>query len=109
MKKRKKDRQRRKAVDRAWAERMRLKGRVKDARRSGEEAGERAGVKRRMRERRAMREAVAEQGGGTTRVRNRCVETGNGRSVVRWFRKSGRTVRERARQGKLEGVYRASW
>lgn len=49
------------------------------------------------------------RGGEKTKVRNRCVDTGNGRSVVRWFRKSGRKVRERARRGKLEGVFRASW
>lgn len=109
MKKRKKDRQRRKAVDRAWAERMGKKGKVKDERLSMEKALERGVVKGRMREKREMSGEAAGRGGGTTRVRNRCVETGNGRSVMGWFRKSGRQVRERARKGKLEGVYRASW
>lgn len=47
--------------------------------------------------------------GKVTKVRNRCVETGHGRSVIRWFRKSGRKVREMARQGKLEGVFIVSW
>lgn len=44
-----------------------------------------------------------------TKVRNRCVDTGRGRSVIRWFRRSGRAVRERGRKGRLEGVYRVSW
>ena len=60
-------------------------------------------------ERRRRKEKQSERGGEKTKVRNRCVDTGNGRSVLRWFRKSGRQVRERARQGKLEGVYRVSW
>jgi ribosomal protein S14 len=52
---------------------------------------------------------LGERGGKGSMVRNRCVETGHARSVRRWFRKSGLKVRERARQGKLEGVYRSSW
>jgi ribosomal protein S14 len=47
--------------------------------------------------------------GKVTKVRNRCVDTGRGRSVIRWFRRSGRQVRERGRKGRLEGVYRVSW
>lgn len=47
--------------------------------------------------------------GYSTEVVNRCVESGHGRSVRGWFRKTGRRVRERARIGKLEGVYRVSW
>ena len=60
-------------------------------------------------ESRVQRKKLGEREGKTTQVRNRCVETGYGRSVMRWFRKSGRQVREEGRRGKLEGVYRASW
>lgn len=49
------------------------------------------------------------QGAHVTKVRNRCVDTGRGRSVIRWFRRSGRQVRERGRKGRLGGVYRVSW
>jgi ribosomal protein S14 len=52
---------------------------------------------------------VGEIDGEVSKVRNRCVETGHGRSMIRWFRKSGRKVRERARRGKVEGVYGVSW
>ena len=44
-----------------------------------------------------------------TRVRNRCVDTGNPRFVIRWFRRSGLKVRERALAGNLPGVYKVSW
>jgi ribosomal protein S14 len=67
------------------------------------------GREKREKEARERKGKLGERGGEKTKVRNRCVDTGNGRSVVRWFRKSGRKVRERARRGKLEGVYRASW
>lgn len=52
---------------------------------------------------------LVEMEGKRTRVRNRCVLTGNGRNVIGWYRISGRCVRERARGGKLDGVYRVSW
>ena len=58
---------------------------------------------------RAEKVAVKNSWSKGTKVRNRCVETGRGRSVIRWFRRSGRTVRERGRKGRLEGVYRVSW
>lgn len=67
------------------------------------------GIEKREKEARERKGKLGGRGGEKTKVRNRCVDTGNGRSVVRWFRKSGRKVRERARRGKLEGVYRASW
>lgn len=67
------------------------------------------GIVKREKEARERKGKLGGRGGEKTKVRNRCVDTGNGRSVVRWFRKSGRKVRERARRGKLEGVYRASW
>jgi ribosomal protein S14 len=67
------------------------------------------GMVKREKEVRERKGKLEGRGGEKTKVRNRCVDTGNGRSVVRWFRKSGRKVRERARRGKLEGVYRASW
>lgn len=113
MKKKKKDRVRRKEVDSRWEERSRRKGKRRDERlRSKERAykgREREGVKGRRRGKRERKEKEGRLGGKKTEVRNRCVDTGNGRSVLRWFRKSGRQVRERARKGKLEGVYRASW
>lgn len=59
--------------------------------------------------RRGRKERLGSMEGTKTKVRNRCVDTGNGRSMIRWFRKSGRQVRERGRRGKLEGVFRVSW
>jgi ribosomal protein S14 len=44
-----------------------------------------------------------------TRVRNRCVDTGNPRFVIQWYRRSGLRVREMARSGLLPGVYKISW
>lgn len=72
-------------------------GKRREERRKEKEEGREVSRRRKKRE------------GKATKVRNRCVETGHGRSVIRWFRKSGRKVRERARQGKLEGVYIVSW
>lgn len=127
MKQIRKDRKRRRVVDGARSsERMRKAGlmderRVRvlgqesaylvskegNLRQKKEELMGRASVAERV-------EAVAAGKGGyswskVTKVRNRCVETGRGRSVIRWFRRSGRTVREIGRKGRLEGVYRVSW
>ena len=44
-----------------------------------------------------------------TRVRNRCVLSGRGRSVHRFFRLSRIKLRELACQGLLQGVCKSSW
>jgi small subunit ribosomal protein S14 len=98
-KKIKKDRKRRERVEKNWKERRRRKGKRKDRRNGGRERKE---TEKRKKE-------LKEIDGKRTRVRNRCVETGNPRSVIRWFRRSGLQVRERGLQGKLPGVYKKSW
>ena len=95
-----KDHHRRRRVEKAWKTRRERKIQAVDERKPREE-------------RRQAKKAL-ELGGGKrdesrTRVRNRCVETGNPRFVIRWFRRSGLRVRERARSGKLPGVYKISW
>lgn len=44
-----------------------------------------------------------------TRIRNRCILSGQGRSVFRFFRLSRRFLRERIRSGLLPGVTISSW
>lgn len=100
LKKIRKDRKRRECVEMHWKERMHRKMRMKDIRR-GKEVREEAEKKLEMKE--------GDRDQSMTRVRNRCVDTGNPRSVVRWFRRSGLQVREMARIGKLPGVYKVSW
>lgn len=100
LKKIRKDRKRRERVEAHWSERREWKVQMNDMRRSEverEEAGKKLELK------------AGERDKSKTRVRNRCVETGNARSMVRWFRRSGLKVRERAREGKLPGVYKVSW
>ena len=100
LKKRRKDRKRREAVEESWKERIQRKMIAKDMRRSSEKREE------------AKRKLELEGGKrnqSRTRVRNRCVDTGNPRFVVRWFRRSGLRVRERALSGNLPGVYKISW
>ena len=117
MKRRVKDRGVRERVDKIWEVRTRRKGsRMDRRRREGSviqkiegcevEVRERGKEKQRGRERRTR---LSGREGKGSEVRNRCVDTGHGRSIIRWFRKSGRKVRERARGGKLEGVYIVSW
>ncbi|CAA7401228.1 unnamed protein product [Spirodela intermedia] len=43
------------------------------------------------------------------RVRNRCISTGRPRAVLRLFRMSRITFREKASQGALMGVKKSSW
>jgi ribosomal protein S14 len=137
MKQRVKDRRRRQKADERWEVRLRRKAQRVDQRRISGGAG--SGVcSRRISVRGASEEGQGEERikrgeegcsrravvqwmrgrvrcagdsmvGSPTVVRNRCVVSGNGRSVRRWFRKSGRQVRELARGGKLEGVHRISW
>lgn len=100
LKKIRKDRKRRMLVEENWKQRREWKVQICDIRRTKEE--------------REVAEKKLELKGGErdqsrTRVRNRCVETGNARSMVRWYRRSGLKVRERAREGKLPGVYKVSW
>lgn len=135
-KKRRKDRRRRQKGDRRWEERTRRKSKGEDRRRrkfekrrtlsrkkspvalnGSEEKGKerkktrvsRQAMKEEKKVRRGRKERLGSMEGTKTKVRNRCVDTGNGRSLIRWFRKSGRQVRERGRRGKLEGVFRVSW
>lgn len=99
-KKRNKDRKRREQVEKAWKKRIERKAIGKDARKTKEERDI-------ARERRKLEGGERNQ--SRTRVRNRCVDTGNPRSIVRWFRRSGLQVRERALRGKRPGVYKISW
>lgn len=47
--------------------------------------------------------------GARTRIRNRCVLTGRGRSVYKKFRLSRLMLRQLALQGELVGVKKISW
>lgn len=96
----KKDRKRRILVDQVAYERLRLKAKIRDASASME--GEQ--IKRR-------RDQLAKmpRDGSATRVRNRCVEDGSARSILRKFRRSRFTVRNRAATGQLPGYSKASW
>lgn len=137
--KRKKDRRKRQKSERRWESRIGRKGSGSDSRwrkrkellerrvrsgqgeesgrnLSGREKGNRKECNRTLNrlkgvkgKQRGERKRLDGREGTRIQVRNRCVETGNGRSVRRWFRRSGRKVRERGRQGKLEGVFRVSW
>ena len=100
LKKIRKDRKRRERVQMHWEERMQRKMVANDIRRPKEKR-EKAENQLNLKE--------GERDRSRTRVRNRCVESGNPRSVVRWFRRSGLQVRERALIGKLPGVYKISW
>lgn len=42
-------------------------------------------------------------------IKNRCVETGHGNSVLRGFRLSRQQFRERAKKGDLPGVSKGVW
>jgi small subunit ribosomal protein S14 len=100
LKKRRKDRKRRERVERHWKERIQRKRIAKDQRRPKEEREEAE---------KKLRLEGSNRNQSITRVRNRCVDTGNPRFVIRWFRRSGLQVRERALVGKLPGVYKISW
>lgn len=99
-KKIKKDQKRREGVERGWKKRRERKAIAVDGRKTKEE-------------RRRAKEALELKGGdrdqSRTRVRNRCVDTGNPRFVLRWFRRSGLRVREMALMGQLPGVHKISW
>lgn len=60
-------------------------------------------------ERMFVKALESERRGSRTRIQNRCVETGYSRSVQRWFRRSGRRRREKARRGELPSVTSRSW
>ena len=47
--------------------------------------------------------------GSRSRLRNRCVKTGRGRSIYRKFKLSRLMIRQSALQGELIGVKKASW
>jgi small subunit ribosomal protein S14 len=95
-----KDRNRRKVVEQGWKERRGRKILAMDERKPREE---------RNRAKKALELTAGNRDQSRTRVRNRCVDTGNPRFVIRWFRRSGLRVRERALSGKLPGVYKISW
>ena len=99
-KKRQADRKRRRRVEKNWKERRERKSRAVDERRTEKE---------REKAKKEMELKPGERDKSRTRIRNRCVETGNPRFVIRWFRRSGRRVRERALNGELPGVYKISW
>jgi ribosomal protein S14 len=131
MKQKGKDRQRRLRADSHWKARMRRKAERKEERRRARDVARKYPWRRNKKSWRglgilvrAVGKAEREQGtkerrqrgkqleqreGRGTRVRNRCLVTGYGRSVRRWFRRSGRKAREKARRGKLQGVYGVSW
>lgn len=44
-----------------------------------------------------------------TRIRNRCIITGRGRSISRLFRFSRIVFRELASQGEIPGIKKSSW
>ena len=89
-----KDKRKRRKARAAWPQRREARARRKDERRRG--AGE------------ARPEALGREGSRTL-VRNRCVETGYARSVRRWHRLTGQSMRRRARAGQRPGVYKRSW
>jgi small subunit ribosomal protein S14 len=99
-KKIRKDRRRRQQVEKHWKERRQRKAIAEDQRRPKVEREE---AKARL----SLEAGKRDQ--SMTRIRNRCVDTGNPRSVIRWFRRSGLRVRERALAGYLPGVYKISW
>lgn len=45
----------------------------------------------------------------STRIRNRCILTGRGRSVFRFCKLSRIVIRQLASQGMLNGIKKASW
>jgi ribosomal protein S14 len=94
------DTRRRKSVQEHWKERRVRKAVAKDGRKPAEMRDE-AKAKLTL--------SAGQRDRSVTRIRNRCVETGNARSVIRWFRRSGLRVRERALGGHLPGVYKVSW
>jgi small subunit ribosomal protein S14 len=100
LKKIRKDRRRREKVEKYWKERMQRKAIANDMRRSKEKREE---------AQKRLKLDSGERDRSITRVRNRCVDTGNPRFVVRWFRRSGLRVREMALVGYLPGVYKVSW
>ena len=100
LKKIRKDRKRRERVEKHWTERMQRKAIANDMRRPKEKREE---------ARKQLKLDSGQRDQSMTRVRNRCVDTGNPRFVVRWFRRSGLRVREMALVGNLPGVYKISW
>jgi len=100
LKKIRKDRKRRERVEKNWTVRRQRKAIAMDMRRPKEKREE---------ARKQLKLDSGQRDQSITRVRNRCVDTGNPRFVVRWFRRSGLRVREMALIGGLPGVYKISW
>ena len=96
--KRKKERKKRERVEKNWKERRERKSQRKDERKE-----------RKEKEKEERKEKLEKREGKRTRVRNRCVETGYGRSVIRWFRMTGLKVREKGLKGELPGRYKGAW
>ena len=120
-----KDRKRRREAESTWESRQKRKSVKKDGRRTQymsryghwkktrkktlESTEEKKGWKQWGEEKIRGAARESERRGSTTRIQNRCVETGYSRSVQRWFRRSGRRRREKARRGELAGVTGRSW
>lgn len=131
-----KDRKRRGEAEATWQRRQKIKSVSKDGRRIRREERNRFIVRRARNKEKGkvkkgavkkrfegtVREGKARGGsriqrkargserrGSRTRVQNRCVETGYSRSVQRWFRRSVRRRREKARRGELPSVTSRSW
>ena len=96
-----KDLRRRLRVDHHWVQRRQRKAQIRD----GLGDPSRGEEVKRLQQARSLRN----RDGSPTRVHNRCVETGRGRSVMRRFRRSRFVIRERGLQGRLPGVKKASW
>jgi small subunit ribosomal protein S14 len=56
-----------------------------------------------------MKLNLLKKNGSKTRIKNRCVFTGRGRSVIRYFRMSRLQVRDLYMKGVLHGVRKSSW
>jgi small subunit ribosomal protein S14 len=93
-----KDLKRRDVVDAHADLRSVLRARIRDVRTSD---GVRTNARGELRKR--SRDA------SPSRVHNRCVETGRGRSVMRVYRRSRFVIRDRALRGRLPGVKKVPW
>jgi small subunit ribosomal protein S14 len=93
-----KDRRRRQMVDAYASSRLYVKAMLRDLR---------GGVE--MQQTSKTRREKMPRDASSTRVQNRCVDTGRGRGVMTIFRRSRRVVRQIALSGQLPGVKKASW
>lgn len=52
---------------------------------------------------------IAPRNSSKTRVKNRCIETGRSRAVLRFCKLSRICLRDRASKGSIPGISKASW